>query len=112
LLDAVGTLVREAYRFLGSATNNIAELTAIEMVYDHLPDGAGVIVHTDSKYSIGVLTLNWKAKANIELIARIKRTIAGRPTLMKYVPGHSGVPLNERADELAREAIAMRRSSG
>jgi ribonuclease HI len=25
-----------------------------------------------------------------------------------YVPGHSGVPLNERADALAREAIVTR----
>lgn len=112
LMDHGGTLVRESYRYLGSATNNIAELTAIEMVYEHLPDGAGVIVHTDSKYAIGVLTQSWKAKANVELIARIKATISARPTLMKYVPGHSGIPLNERADELAREAIATRRSSG
>jgi len=112
LLDHAGKLVREAYRFLGSGTNNIAELTAVAMVYDHLPDGAGVVVHTDSKYAIGVLTQGWKAKANAELIAKIRTTLSSRPTLMKYVPGHSGVPLNERADELAREAIATRRSSG
>ena len=112
LLDHGGKLVRESYRYLGSATNNIAELSAIEMVYEHLPDGVGVVVHTDSKYAIGVLTQGWKAKANAALIARIKGTISGRPTLMKYVPGHSGIPLNERADELAREAIATRRSSG
>lgn len=112
LLDAAGTLVREAYRYLGTATNNIAELTAVEMVYDHLPSGESVVVHTDSKYAIGVLTKGWKAKANAELVARVRAVVAARPTRMQYVPGHSGYLLNERADELAREAIATRRSSG
>ena len=27
-----------------------------------------------------------------------------------YVPGHAGVPMNERADELAREAVQRRAS--
>jgi ribonuclease HI len=27
-----------------------------------------------------------------------------------YVPGHRGVPLNERADELARQAVETRAS--
>ncbi|MCA9591388.1 MAG: hypothetical protein KC657_39100, partial [Myxococcales bacterium] len=27
---------------------------------------------------------------------------------LAYVPGHAGVPLNERADELAREAVRTR----
>ena len=29
-----------------------------------------------------------------------------------YVPGHAGVPLNERADELAREAIRVEEITG
>jgi ribonuclease HI len=28
-----------------------------------------------------------------------------------YVPGHAGVPLNERADELARLAVSSRKST-
>jgi ribonuclease HI len=111
LVDPSGKLAKEAYRFLGPATNNVAELTAIAMVFDHLPKDAPVVVHTDSKYAIGVLTLGWKAKANGELIAAVKKRLAAHPVRLKYVPGHSGIPLNERADELAREAIATRSSS-
>jgi ribonuclease HI len=111
LLDPSGKLIKESYRYLGRGTNNVAELTAISMVFDHLPKGSSVLVHTDSKYAIGVLTLGWKAKANGDLIAAIKKRIAAQPTKMKYVPGHSGIALNERADELAREAIATRSSS-
>jgi ribonuclease HI len=116
LLDPSGKLVKESFRFLGTATNNIAELTAIEMVFDamtrlHLDEDGAVVIHTDSKYAIGVLTQGWKIKANGELIAKVRKRIESRPTRLKYVPGHSGVPLNERADELAREAIAERRST-
>jgi ribonuclease HI len=96
----------EGYEFLGTATNNIAEVTAILRAVEAIPaDGRSILVHTDSKYAIGVLTQGWKAKANGELIAKTKAALKGRPIRMIYVPGHAGVPLNERADELAREAI-------
>ena len=46
-----------------------------------------------------------------ELIARIRKALAPRKVRFVYVPGHAGVPLNERADELAREAIKTRAES-
>jgi ribonuclease HI len=101
----------DGFEYLGVATNNIAELTAILRVAEHLPGDAPAVVHTDSQYSIGVLTKGWKAKANQELIASVKQALARRRGFrLVYVPGHSGVPLNERADELAREAVQTRSS--
>jgi ribonuclease HI len=101
----------EGYEYLGVATNNIAELTGILRATEIVPGGAGAVVHTDSQYSIGVLQKGWKAKANQELIATIKAALARRGSFrLQYVPGHAGVELNERADELAREAVARRAS--
>jgi ribonuclease HI len=101
----------EGYEYLGTATNNIAELTAILRAAEIVPSGAPAVVHTDSQYSIGVLTKGWKAKANQELVANVKNALAGRRGwALRYVPGHAGVPLNERADELAREAVQRRAS--
>lgn len=101
----------EGFEYLGEATNNVAELTAILRAVEWLPAPAsGVVVHTDSQYAIGVLQKGWRAKVNQELVARTKRAVAMRGARLVYVPGHSGVPLNERADELAREAIAQRHS--
>ena len=58
-----------------------------------------------------MLQKGWKAKANQELVAQSERAVlATRGARLVYVPGHSGVPLNERADELAREAIVARRT--
>lgn len=104
----------ELSEYLGEGTNNIAELTAILRALE-APEGQGrpIVIHTDSQYAIGVLSKGWRAKKNVELIAALREHIKGRaePTRLKYVPGHSGVPLNERADELARLAISTRRTS-
>jgi ribonuclease HI len=102
-----GGKMDEGFEFLGTSTNNVAELTAILRAIEVVPaDVPSLLVHTDSQYSIGVLTKGWKAKANQALIAEIKALLAKRPQVrLAYVPGHAGVPMNERADELAREAI-------
>jgi len=107
-----GGAVQEGYEYLGIGTNNIAELTAILRAAEAVPDDAPLVIHTDSSYAIGVLSKGWKAKANQELIVRIKATLARRdpPASLVYVPGHLGVAGNERADELAREAIRTRSS--
>jgi ribonuclease HI len=103
--------MHEGFEFLGTATNNVAELTAILKAVEWLPASArGVVVHTDSQYAIGVIQKGWKPKVNQELVQKTKRAVEARGARLVYVPGHSGVPLNERADELAREAIVRRRS--
>jgi ribonuclease HI len=104
-----GTERREKGEYLGVGTNNIAELTAIERGID-LSGGGGrrLRVYTDSSYAIGVLDKGWKAKANQELIARIKRRLAPLDVEFVKVAGHAGVPENERCDELARDAVTGR----
>src|ERR1044071_4097898 len=103
---------KEHGQYLGVGTNNIAELTAIDRALDLIGDDARtrpLRIYTDSAYSIGVLSKGWKAKANQELIARMRRRLAGLPDVeFVKVSGHAGVPENERCDELARNAITGR----
>jgi len=101
----------EGYEYLGVATNNIAELTGILRAAESVPRDAAAVVHTDSQYSIGVLQKGWKPKANQDLIAKVKSALSGRKKLvLRYVPGHFGVEYNDRADELARQAVSSRSS--
>lgn len=110
LIAPDGSVTEEAV-YLGHATNNIAELNGLAQALALAPPDQPLVAHTDSKYAIGVLSQGWKAKANREQIARIKEQLVGRQVRFVYVPGHSGVPLNERADELCNDAVSLRRSS-
>jgi ribonuclease HI len=111
---------KEISEYLGRGTNNIAELTAIERgleAVEALAEETGeplverpVLVHSDSAYAIGLLSQNWRAKANAELVARLRERTRRFPKLrFVKVAGHAGVPENERCDELARAAVVSRR---
>ncbi len=91
---------------IGHGTNNVAELTAILRVLETVDErGRPLVIHTDSSYSIGVLTRDWKAKANTELIVEIRDAMKSFAHLeLRKVKGHAGNPLNELVDELARTA--------
>jgi ribonuclease HI len=110
----VGDARRELSEYLGTGTNNIAELTAILRALESVGGSAEPVqVYTDSQYAIGVLTKGWKPKVNQELIANTKlRMREFKKLSLIYVKGHAGIPLNERADELARQAVSSRSSPG
>jgi len=98
-------------KFIGVATNNIAELEAIkaglsEVKKKKLP----VRLFTDSGYAYGLLVLGWKARQNQTIVESI-RTLMGKFNDLKIikVKGHAGEVNNERADELAVSAIKAKK---
>ncbi|HWE26418.1 MAG TPA: ribonuclease H [Polyangia bacterium] len=97
---------RELSEYLGTGTNNIAELMAIVRALEEVPRDRTIVLHADSSYALGLLGKGWKAKANQEIVERM-RTLARdfRDLRLVKVDGHAGVAENERADELARTAI-------
>jgi ribonuclease HI len=101
---------KEISAYIGEATNNIAELMAIEKGLTAVKNRSlPVRVYTDSSYAFGVLCLSWKPKKNLELIAGIRHAMTSFTDLrLVKVPGHSGVEENERADRLAVAAIRTR----
>ena len=102
-----GGNVIEVSQFLGPGTNQTAELTAILIGLTKVEQkDRPVFVYSDSAYSIGLLSQNWKAKANVELVMKL-RAVCAQFSHLKFVKvaGHAGIPLNERTDELVGEAI-------
>ena len=111
--SGIGVLLRfgdhekEISKYIGLATNNIAELKAIQAGLQALKNTAlPVQIFTDSSYAYGVLALGWKAKANLELVESIKKKIRKfKDVRIIKVKGHAGHKYNERADFLATSAI-------
>jgi ribonuclease HI len=106
-------------------TNNRMELTAVIRALEALKRPARARVYTDSEYVRRGITewlSAWKARGwrtasrtpvkNQDLWERLDELAARHQIEWQWVPGHAGVPGNERVDRLANEAIdALRRRS-
>lgn len=104
-----------------STTNNRMELMAIIMALESLKEACAVEVHADSKYvldGIDKWIAGWKRKGwktasgdpvkNKDLWQRLEAAKERHDVRWRKVKGHSGDPLNERCDQLARnEAVRM-----
>ena len=99
--------IKEMSDFIGEATNNIAELTAIKKALETVKKrDLKVNVYVDSDYAIGVLTKSWKIRANNSLVDETRQLIDSFDDISFHkVAGHAGIKLNERADKLACLAI-------
>ena len=100
-------------------TNNRMELTAVIQALSSLKRRCHVILYTDSEYVRngisrwinGWVRNNWRnaAKepvANMELWQRLLAAAKPHRVEWKWVRGHAGDAMNERADRLATEARA------
>ena len=99
-------------------TNNRMELTAVIRALEALKRPVRARVYTDSQYvrrGISEWLPQWKARGwrtagrkpvkNQDLWQRLDRLAAGHEIEWHWVPGHAGVPGNERVDRLANAAI-------
>ena len=101
-----------------NTTNNRMELTAAIRALAALKRPSEVTLYTDSQYvRNGILEwlAQWKRRdwrtadkkpvKNIDLWQALDAEVARHKIEWHWVKGHAGVPGNERADELANEAI-------
>ena len=99
-------------------TNNRMEMMAVIQALESLKRPCSVMIYTDSVYVMKGITewieqwkkRGWKTAArkpvkNVELWQRLEQAISPHDVKWTWVKGHSGVPENERADELATTAI-------
>ena len=102
-----------------ATTNNRMEMMAAIAGLEALKRPCGVRVYTDSQYLRDGITQwlpGWKARGwrtadkkpvkNIDLWQRLEQAAAPHQVEWHWVRGHAGHPENERADALARGAIA------
>lgn len=80
------------------------ELLAIICGVGHCPLGSDVVVHSDSRYALNVLSGRYSAHKNLDLIELFKKHSSHVAKIrFKWVKGHSGEKYNELCDHLANE---------
>ncbi|MFF1450478.1 ribonuclease H [Streptomyces sp. NPDC058274] len=112
---------------LGTATNNVAELTALERLLTAVDPDVPLEIRMDSQYAMKAVTTwlpGWKRKgwktaagkpvANQELVVRIDELLDGRSVEFRYVPAHQvdGDRLNDFADRAASQAAIVQEPAG
>lgn len=89
------------------STNNRQELAAIIHAVLHTPKNSDLLVISDSKYAMGVLSGVNSAKVNQDLIDYYCKFVLERNIRVgfKWVAGHNGDYWNEVVDNMCTEAI-------
>ncbi len=100
-----------------ATTNNRMELTAAAAALESLTRPSRVVLHTDSEYlrngitrwHAGWVRKNWRSATgdpvkNMDLWRRILDAAKPHTIEWRWVRGHSGDAMNERADQLATAA--------
>lgn len=113
-----GDKVKEMSDGCAHTTNNQMEMLACIKALRALKERCDVVLTTDSKYVkdgitswiVGWKKRNWKnAKGqpvkNKDLWLQLDELVTKHNVRWKWVKGHSGHPMNERADQLATSAI-------
>ena len=115
-----GNSKKEIKGFSKNTTNNIMELTAVIKALECLNRKCKITITTDSNYVKNGITewiKSWKINGwktskkstvkNKELWVKLDNLVAKHEINWKWIKGHSGHPQNERADQLANEAIIL-----
>ncbi len=110
---------REIFGGEALTTNNRMELTAAIEALNAISRSCAVDVYTDSRYVMdgmqkwlagwkrnGWRTADKKPVKNDDLWVKLDEAAYRHQVRWHWVRGHSGDPLNERADALARQGIA------
>ncbi|MER5887617.1 ribonuclease H [Streptomyces sp. NPDC001941] len=127
IADAEGNPERWEAGPLGTATNNVGELTALKRLLESVGSEVPLEVRMDSQYAMKAVTEwlpGWKRKgwktasgspvANRELVQDIDELLADRDVEFVYVPAHrqDGDHLNAIADQAASDAATSQQAAG
>ena len=95
--------------YLGSATNQQAEIAAAEIGLKNLSEPCKVRLLSDSRYVVETMTGNFRKKTNHEWWAKLDKAAQKHEITWEWVKGHNGHSVQEVADKMARKMAELGR---
>lgn len=93
-------------RYLGSATNQQAEIAAATIGLENLKEPCDVRILSDSRYVVETMGGTWKRKTNLDWWSKLDKAAAPHRIKWQWVKGHAGHAVQEVADTAARNIAA------
>jgi ribonuclease HI len=97
---------RAVGEYLGTATNQQAEIAAAAVGLESLTQPCVVNIFTDSRYVVETMNGRFRRKANLPWWQRLDRAAANHKVRWEWTRGHAGHLLQEAADSAARRIAA------
>ena len=97
---------RAVGEYLGTATNQQAEIAAAAVGLESLTQPCRVNLFTDSKYVVETMNGRFRRKANLPWWERLDRAAKAHKVHWEWTRGHAGHILQEAADNAARRIAA------
>ena len=93
--------------YLGSATNQQAEIAAATIGLKNLTEPCKVRVLSDSRYVVETMTGKFRKKTNHEWWEKLDKAAAKHKIEWQWVKGHAGHEVQEIVDTLARKTAEL-----
>ncbi len=95
--------------YLGTATNQQAEIAAAAIGLEHLREPCRVLLKTDSRYVVETMNGRFRRKSNHEWWARLDKAVDDHRIEWEWIKGHAGHAAQEAVDQAARRIAALGR---
>jgi ribonuclease HI len=95
--------------YLGTATNQQAEIAAAALGLEALREPCRVRLVTDSRYVVETMSGRFRRKANEQWWERLDRAASAHKIAWEWARGHAGHVIQEAADRAARRIAALGR---
>jgi ribonuclease HI len=95
--------------YLGSATNQQAEIAAARIGLEQLREPCKVRLLSDSRYVVETMMGNFRKKTNHDWWAKLDKAAQKHTIKWEWVKGHAGHEVQEVADTMARTMAELGR---
>jgi len=113
-----GSVKKEISAGYELTTNNRMEIMAAIVALEMLKEPCNITLYSDSRYLVDAIEKSWVKKwaannwmrtkteraLNVDLWIRLTAALGIHTVKLQWVKGHASNPVNNRCDELAREA--------